>query len=415
MFHYYGSMLADIRTEEVLTAVAAVEHDFLDDMGASRIDAITALDRVIRHAQAAQLEQIRGLYNDRMRIVGAFREGDPALHVIGQVSLARTISPGAAGSQFGVALQLAELPLVSEAFKSAVISEPTVRAICRASAGLSIDDLTVFDAEIAPHLPGLTPGRASRLTERIIISLDAEAAAERAERRRADIRINLAPLPDGMAVLQVEGPAEQLTSAHHALESWALGLQSAGDERRLETIMCHTLVERVTGASPVTDTTVEIGITVDLATLLGTANHPVELIGHGPIAPAVADEIIGNAHRVFYRRLITEPLTGTLVARDERRRRFDRGLAGFVRARDAHRCRQPGCDCRIRDIDHVKAYADGGPTRTENGQGLCRRSHTVKHLPGWSVTTQPDGTIVWRTPTGHTYLSTTPSVDPLVA
>ena len=408
-------MYEDVPTEDLPAALAGLEHDFESDLGASRVEAITGWERVMRHAHAEMLKQINGLYRDRTRVIGAFREGDPALHVIGQLSLARNISPGAAGSQFGVAMQLADLPSVAAALHDGMISEPTVRAICRAVSTLSVDDLVVFDAEIAPKLAGLTPGRAARLAEAIVISLDPDAAAERAERRREDVRVNLTAHTDGVATLTVEGPAEQLVAAHKALEGWALGLRSAGDDRPLETIMCQTLVERVTGAAHVTDTTVEVGIVIDVATLMGAVGHPVELIGHGPIAPALADELIGNAHRVFYRRLITDPITRTLIARDERRRLFDPALAGFIRSRDRHRCRQPGCDCRIRDIDHIHAHADGGPTRDDNGQGLCRRSHVIKHLPGWNVTTRPDGTIEWRTPTGHTYRSKTPSLDPLAA
>ena len=137
-------------------------------MGASRVDAITGWDRVIRHAQAEQLKEVNGLYEDRDRVIGAFREGDPGLHVIGQVSLARNISPGAAGSQFGLAIQLAQLPSVSTALKDGVISEPTARAICRPVSGLSADDLILFDAEIA-----------------------------RAQRRREDVRVSLTPEPSG--------------------------------------------------------------------------------------------------------------------------------------------------------------------------------------------------------------------------
>src|SRR5580765_3883467 len=109
-----------VPTEDLLSVMAAVEHDFWRDMGASRVDVIAACDRVIRAAQALQLEQVNALYEDRMREIGGFREGDPALHVIGQVSLARNISPGAAGSQFGVALGLAKLPSVADALADGV-------------------------------------------------------------------------------------------------------------------------------------------------------------------------------------------------------------------------------------------------------------------------------------------------------
>lgn len=408
-------MLSDFPFDGLLGAMAAVEHDFADDLGASRVEVIAACDRLIRHVQAIQLEQIAEFYDDRAEHSRAVADGDPALHVIGQVSLARNISPGAAGSQFGLASRLAELPQVAAAFKNGVISEPTVRAISRHSAGLALDDLVVFDAEIATHLPGLTPGRAATVAEAIAISLDPDLAARHAQERRDDVRVTLRPLPDGVAMLTVEAPAEQLTAVHKALETWALGLRSAGDERKVETIMAETLVERVLGANHASDTTVEVGIVIDLATLLRAEGHPVELVGHGPIAPAIADDIIGNAHKTFYRRLITDPITGTLVARDERRRLFDKGLAGFIRSRDRHRCRQPGCDCRIRDIDHIKAYSTGGLTRTDNGEGLCRRSHIFKHLPDWQVTSDSDGTITWKTPSGHTYKSPTPSLNPAAA
>jgi hypothetical protein len=196
-----------------------------------------------------------------------------------------------------------------------------------------------------------------------VIALDADAAHERAERNRANQHVSLHPDVDGVAVLQVRGPAEQLVAAHRELTTWARGLRATGDERSMGQIMCATLV----------------------------------------------DELISRAHRTFYRRLITDPTDHTLIGRDPRRRRFDGPLNGFVRARDRHRCRQPGCDCRIGDIDHITDYAHGGPTTSTNGQGLCKRSHTFKHLPGWKVTTRGRDTI-WRTPTGHTYTSTTPTV-----
>jgi len=53
------------------------------------------------------------------------------------------------------------------------------------------------------------------------------------------------------------------------------------------------------------------------------------------------------------------------------------------------------------------AYAEGGATVTSNGQGLCTRSHTFKHLPGFSVRAE-GRTTVRRTPTGHEYRSKPP-------
>ena len=100
-------------------------------------------------------------------------------------------------------------------------------------------------------------------------------------------------------------------------------------------------------------------------------------------------------------------MTGELTHRDPTRRRFDGPLAGFVRDRD-QQCSRPYCDCRIRDLDHREPF-NGSNTTAANAQGLCKRSHTTKHLPGWRVDLSPAGT-VWTTPTGHTYTSKRPDL-----
>ncbi len=279
----------------------------------------------------------------------------------------------------------------------------------RETDALHRDDRIVLDAEIADQLPGLTPGRAARLARHHVIAIDADAAHERARKHRAQQHVVLHPDVDGVAILQVQGPAEQLVAAHECLRQWSRGLRSAGDERTVGQIMVATLVERVSGLAHADQVDVEIGITIGAGSLLGADDTPADLDGYGPITPGLADELIGRAHRSFYRRLVVDPLDGTLIARDPRRRRFDGPLGGFIQTRDRRRCRQPGCDRRIADIDHVVTYAAGGPTRPDNGQGLCRRSHTLKGLPGWHVTTRGRDTI-WRTPTGHTYASPVPAV-----
>lgn len=404
------SMFEGIEVEDLLSTIDA--HDFSADpdieFGAARIDAIVAFERIIRAAQARQLAQINALYTERMEQI-PLGSGDAALSVIGEVGMARNVSPGAAGTQFGAAIGLAELPQTAAALEAGQISEPTARAIVRETDALARDDRIVLDGEIADTLPGLTSGRAARLARHHVIALDADAAHDRAERNRADQRVSLHPDLDGVAILMVRGPAEQLVAAHQALTTWAKGLRATGDERSMSQIMCATLVERVTGMAHADTFDVEIGITIPADALLGADDSPAELDGFGPITPGLVDDLIGKAHRVFYRRLITDPVDHTLIGRDPRRRRFDGPLSGFVRARDRHRCRQPGCDCGIGDIDHITDYANGGGTTSTNGQGLCRRSHTLKHQPGWTVTSRDCDTI-WQTPTGHTYTSPAPTV-----
>jgi hypothetical protein len=404
-------MFEDVATTDLLGQVRAYDFDAdpVHECGANRIDAITALDRVIREAQAEQCAQIAALHRDRSSVM-RLGDGDPSLSVIGEVAMARNIGPTAAGSQLGLALGLAQLPQVMTLFAAGRISEPVARAVVKESDSLGPDDPIILDAEIAPLLPGLTHVRAGHATARAVIRIDAEAARTRAAANRADQRVAMFPDTDGVAVLQVRGPAEQILATHNTLDAWARGLRSTGDDRTVGQIMCQTLVERVTGLTHADTIDVEVQLVLDAPTLIGANGEPVDLLGYGPISPDVADDLIAQAPNPSIRRLLVDPVDGTLAVRDPRRRHFDSPTRRHIRTRD-RTCRQPGCDCRIRDDDHIHEYANGGPTVVQNGQGLCKRSHTIKSQPGWTVTTHGKATI-WQTPTGHTYRSDPPPLLP---
>ncbi|MEQ3542485.1 HNH endonuclease, partial [Pseudonocardia tropica] len=61
------------------------------------------------------------------------------------------------------------------------------------------------------------------------------------------------------------------------------------------------------------------------------------------------------------------------------------------------------CDAPVRHLDHIHRDADGGRTELDNGRGVCEFHNHVREQPGWHVARAPDGTVVTRTPTGHTY------------
>jgi hypothetical protein len=81
--------------------------------------------------------------------------------------------------------------------------------------------------------------------------------------------------------------------------------------------------------------------------------------------------------------------------------------AEFVRCRDVT-CRFPGCDqpAPVCDIDHTAPYPVG-PTHPSNLKCLCRFHHLLKTfwqgLGSWLDRQLPDGTIIWTSPTCHTY------------
>lgn len=400
--------MEDVPFEQLLTAIAAVEHD--DVLGGSRIDVIAALERLIRHATALQLEQVAELHAER-----AGTGMDATLTVAGEVAMARGVSPSAGGTQLGHAVTLAAMPAVMATLRAGRLPVASAHAISRECGGLSADDVVQADAELAPYLVGLTPRRAADLARHVVVGLDPEAAQERAKQARADKRVELSPEPDGVAALWVRGPAEDVLTIRESLWHRAETARSAGDVRSVSQLMFDTLLTDVTGLTPGRKPAVELQLVLDAPTLTGEADEPVELVGYGPLTPAVAEQLVAHARDASVRRLLTDPVDGTLVARDSRRRRFTGAGTAFVRSRDG-RCRQPGCDCRIRHVDHVRAFTEGGATTLDNAQGLCVRSHTTKHLRGWSVQVRARGREVeWTTPTGHRYRSRVPPVRPPLA
>ncbi len=113
-------MFEDVAVEALLVTIDAHDFDADPDLdfGAARVDAIVAYDRVIRAAQARQLAQIAALSAER-HIVMSTGSTDPDLSVVGELGMARNISPGAAGNQFGTALGLTELPQTAAHWKPA--------------------------------------------------------------------------------------------------------------------------------------------------------------------------------------------------------------------------------------------------------------------------------------------------------
>ncbi|MFC6285764.1 HNH endonuclease signature motif containing protein [Nocardioides sp. GCM10027113] len=80
-------------------------------------------------------------------------------------------------------------------------------------------------------------------------------------------------------------------------------------------------------------------------------------------------------------------------------------LADLVDDRD-HHCVFPWCTRKARscDHDHVVPDSRGGPTCRCNLAALCRKHHRLKTHGGWTHTHVDDGTFLWRSPHGHTYL-----------
>jgi Domain of unknown function (DUF222) len=155
-----------------------------------------------------------------------------------------------------------------------------------------------------------------------------------------------------------------------------------------------------------------VQVTVAATTLLGLDDQPGELAGHGPVPAEVARQLAADPSGTW-RRILTDPATGTIIDVGHRGYRPPPRLARFVAARDGT-CRFPGCrqPARRCDLDHVQPWPDG-PTNATNMIALCRHHHRLKHSGRWQVMAARDGTVSWTAPTNRTYITTPPPVtDP---
>ncbi|WP_278698936.1 HNH endonuclease signature motif containing protein [Actinomyces oris] len=106
-----------------------------------------------------------------------------------------------------------------------------------------------------------------------------------------------------------------------------------------------------------------------------------------------------------WRRLVTDPASGTVVDVGRTRYRPPAGLADLVRARD-RACVFPTCQTPAErcDIDHLTAWSQGGTTSLDNLVVLCEAHHRLKHTPGWALTRdQATGVLSWHTPDKTVY------------
>lgn len=151
----------------------------------------------------------------------------------------------------------------------------------------------------------------------------------------------------------------------------------------------------------------EVQLVVSAETVLGISDAPGELRGHGPVGPVQARRIAGLAG-MTWRRMITDPTTGTVLDRGRTTYTPPVGLADEVVARGGWQCTRPGCGHAATDVDHARGWAELGPTAADNLHGVCRGCHTAKHQ-GWTVRIDSGGTATWTTPHGRS--ASTPPTD----
>jgi Domain of unknown function (DUF222) len=386
---------------------------------AERIDQIAGLEAAVAMLQTllnveavAYVDQRRAA--DKAAGVGAGTAGRGAPV---EIAMARGVSRATVDYQLAFARQLVDdHPALLAACLAGQVSQPAAKYVVAETEPLTSEQRRAFDAELTDLACDLTPGEVRKAAARKVTATDPQAADRRARAARARTAIRAVMHRDGTGTLSAFLPAEQAVAAWQTLDHEARCRRGEGDERSIDQLMGDLFVERVTGQTTAADLNLEVGVVIAATSLFGIDDQPAKLVGHHGgdygVLPAGLARQLAASDSVWARRLICDPVDGTLVSMDTKRRRFDGALRKFVLYRDGV-SRRPFSSAPIYDIDHVVRYVDGGQTVASNAEGLAKSDHLLRDLPGWSVDVTDHGAangVSWTTPTGHFYESRPPPI-----
>jgi hypothetical protein len=374
--------------------------------------AVCDAERATARAHAAQLRAIAEF--DR-----CWAGTDLAEFAADELSLALRISPAAARDRLHLARTMTgRLTATLEALTAGQIDLYKARAIAEATGRLDDDAAALaVEARVLPRAPEQTGAQLKAALRRAVLSLDPRGSQRRHARAVADRRVELIPLDDGIADLWLRNlPADHAVAIHTMLDGLARAAYvDDGETRTLDQLRADALAEIAYGVLDGAGWAGRPGwgrwrgrarghTPFPASTLLGLTDEPGWLEGYGPVPSSVARRIAADA---TWRRLLTDPLTGSLV--DYGTTSYTPGvvLDQYVTTRD-QTCRFPTCTRPASgcDIDHTVPYPARATVECNLGC-LCRRHHRAKHA-GYRLVQDRPGHFTWTTPTGRTHAVSPP-------
>jgi Domain of unknown function (DUF222) len=339
-----------------------------------------------------------------------------------EIALALRLSRTTAANRLTMAQVLVtDLPGTLSAWQAGTIDERKARAITETSYVLPREQRAALEDRVLPRAGQQTVSQLRAALARAVLVIDPLGAAARHEQRRKDRRVVLSPEEDGMASLWALLTAPEATAAYQHLCQLARNL-GAQDPRSMDARRADLLTDLLTGrrcaaATPLDDACAHpdgpegcgctptehtptgtpepgtsgssdtaktpdrdeagqgkhdcvathgagrgkplISVIVPITMLMGLDEQPGELVGYGPLPAPLAREIAAQG---TWRRLLTDPTSGTLLDYGRTTYTPPAGLADFVRARDLY-CRNPICRQRAAtsDLDHTLAWTTAAP------------------------------------------------------
>jgi hypothetical protein len=447
-----GSPRGDVLVRRLASAVpCAGVWDWIEFgslSAAGRVDAVVAVERLLRHVQALSVRALGELaaHPDPGVRAGSNWQVEQAEN-LADLQAALALSPVAARVRlYDADILTSRHPEVVELLAAGEIQMQQASAVVAVTDVLDEDAARAAVAGVLDRMAERTVSSTRQLLRRAAMKADPQAVEKRRERQVRERCVEVRAQEDGMASLELYTTAEQAAAMKAVIDAIAKP-RAQGDDRSLDQRRADTLAAMVLGAQGVTATpgtgagtgpgardafnastrpgsfapvpaapTAQVHVLVDLAVLLGLSDAPGHLEGHGPLtARAIRD--LAFASGSVWRRLITDPDTGAIVKEDPHTYKPTADTARHVRARH-RRCTFPNCSMPARrcDLDHADAFnhsdpSRGGKTTRVNLHPLCRTHHLLKTAGIWTPRLSCDGrTVHWtNTRTGHQY--TTPATN----
>lgn len=403
-----------------LDAVYERRHPSPTPQSAALVDQLRASGRAENRAAGRRLAVIGELDALRLRLLGE-RETwctDTQEAVAAEVAAALCISQSLANSYLYYARAMrTRLPQVGAMLQAGELDYRAFQTIVyRTDLITDADVMATVDGELAAKAqrwPAMTRSALAAAVDRVVTRADRDAVRRR---RELEAERELSVFDSGNGLTEVFG--RLLTPDAQALDARLDALAAtvcAGDPRTRNQRRADAMAALTSGAQRLAchcgqadcpaprapaPGPVVIHVVAEQASVEGRGREAGSMIGSDALIPA---DVIAELARSAKLR----PLIHPGDAPSEQHYVPSQALADFVRCRDLT-CRFPGCDRpAVRcDLDHTVAYADGGPTHASNLKCLCRLHHLVKTFWGWSDQQLPDGTVIWTSPSRHTYVTT---------
>lgn len=316
--------------------------------------------------------------------------------------------------------RLAALPALQAAVESGQVSMSKVRMVAETVTQHRAEAAVRDEAALTALALSLSPVQLGRELERWGRTVDDEAGLATGEVLRAQRSLDTRKKYTGMTELIGQLDPESADIVNTALDArtradWQHepapehNLRTA-TQRRVDALVgiCTDALNAVgTGdANPTGSPKARphVSVVIDLATLRDATGTAVTERGTFITAEA-ARRMCCDAG---ISRIITDSVSQIVdVGREERT--FSHALRKVLVMRDGG-CRMSGCNAppSWTQGHHIKHWINGGLTNHANGCLLCSRHHHACHEGGWTITGDPNGELVFTSPTGQR-LSSWPS------